>query len=164
MVSAIPAGFAAVTPQLTVSDAGKAMDFYREAFGAQEVLRVSMPGGSMVMHGEIKIGGCMIMVAGANPAMGCVGPSAEHPSTVTVHIYCEDVDGAFARATAAGCETIMGLHDAFWGDRFAMVMDPFGQRWSMARHMEDLTSEQIAERAMAMFGQDGCGGEGQGPA
>jgi uncharacterized glyoxalase superfamily protein PhnB len=160
MASAIPEGFAAVTPQLTVSDAGKAMDFYKTAFGAEEVLRVATPDGSMVMHGEINIGGSMIMVAGANPDMGCHGPSAENPSTVTVHIYCEQVDALYERATKAGCEVVMALHDAFWGDRYAMLLDPFGQRWSMARHIEDLTGEEVAARAMAMFGDGACGAEG----
>jgi uncharacterized glyoxalase superfamily protein PhnB len=150
MAKPIPDGFHTLTPHITVSDAAKAIDFYRNAFGAQETERHVAPDGKAVMHAQLKVGNSMLMLANEFPPM-CVSPKARGGTSVTLHLYVENADAAFDRAVKAGCTVKMPISDQFWGDRYGCVEDPFGHVWSIATHKQDLTREQIAANAKAAF-------------
>ena len=153
-VPAIPEGFHTLTAHLTIRNAGQAIDFYKKAFGAQELGRSLTPDGK-VMHATIRIGDSLLMMNDEFPNMGC--PSAETlgGSNVTLHIQTEDVDSLFEQAVKAGAKPTMPLADQFWGDRYGQVVDPFGQRWSLATRVEQLTAEEVEERAKAFFAKAG---------
>lgn len=150
MAKAIPDGFNTLTPHIVVQDAARAIDFYKKAFGAQEQTRHLAPDGKSVMHAQLKIGNSVLMLANEFPPMA-VSPKARGGTSVTLHIYVENVDAAFDRAVKAGCTVKMPLSDQFWGDRYGQVEDPFGHSWSIATHKVDLTEQQIAENAKAAF-------------
>jgi uncharacterized glyoxalase superfamily protein PhnB len=155
-VNPIPEGFRTLTPHLIIQNAGAAIEFYKRAFGAEELLRMNGPDGKSVMHAEIRIGDSAVMIAEEYPQMGCRGPKAIGGSPVTLHLYVPDVDAAMKRAAGAGAEITMPVADMFWGDRYGKLKDPFGHEWSIATHKEDLTPEQCAERANKFF--EACGG------
>jgi PhnB protein len=138
--------FPGVTPQLTVDDADAAVRFYRDAFGADELLRNRAPDGR-VLHCELLIAGGRVLVHDEFPEMGDRSPRTIGGSPVMLHLYVADVDAAYERAVAAGATPLMPPADAFWGDRYAQVTDPSGHRWSLGTQREDLTGDQIAERA-----------------
>ena len=148
-VNPIPPGYHTITAHLSVNGAGKAIDFYKKAFGAEELMRVPGPGGKL-MHAEVKIGDSILYLADEFPEMGgdCAtrSPKALGGVSSVLHLYVADVDASFARAVSAGATAKMPLMDMFWGDRYGQLEDPFGHRWSMASHKEDLTPAQIAER------------------
>lgn len=147
----IPDGYSTVTPHLIIDGAAKAIEFYKEAFGAEELHRMPGPGGK-VMHAEIKIGDSHLMLADQWPDYGVLGPQ-EGKSPVTLHIYHNDVDAAMAKAEKAGARITMPAEDQFWGDRYGKLVDPFGHHWSIATHKEDLTPEEMEKRAVkAGFG------------
>ncbi len=158
-VKPIPEGFRTVTPHLTVSDGAAAIEFYKKAFGAEEIMRMPGPDGKGVMHAEIKIGDSIIMLNDEFPGHGPVAPSSLNGTTSVVHLYVKDADAAFDRAVKAGATPAMPVTDMFWGDRFGGVTDPFGHRWSVATHKEDLTPEQCGQRAQEFFAK--MGGECQ---
>lgn len=149
-VQKIPEGFTAITPYLNIEDAAAAIEFYKKAFGAEEIFRMPGPGGK-IMHAEITIGGARIMLTEANPEWGCPGPGALGGSSCAIHIYTEDADALFARAIEAGAEVGAPLEDAFWGDRFGKLKDPFGHVWSVATHIEDVSEEEMGERMAKAF-------------
>lgn len=152
MVSPVPDGFTAITPYLTVTDAAKAIDFYRRAFGAEELYRMPAPDGERLAHAELQIGGARLMLADSFPEWGSP-PPARDGAGVGVHLYVPDVDAVMAAAEQAGARITMPAMDAFWGDRFGKLLDPYGVTWSVATHVRDLTPEQIAEGAkQAMAG------------
>jgi PhnB protein len=136
-VRAIPDGYHTVTPFLSVNGASDAIAFYKKAFGAEERGRMPGPDGK-IMHAEIKIGDSVVMVADA-----MMGP----PTSASIHLYLDDVDAAWTRATAAGASVVMPLADQFWGDRYGVLSDKWGNRWSMATHKEDLSPEAMGKRA-----------------
>ncbi len=142
----VPEGFRTVTPHLIIKDASAAIEFYKKAFGAEEILRMPGPGGS-VMHAEMRIGDSPIMLNDEFPDYGKRGPKSIGGTPVTIHLYVNDVDAAFDRAVKAGAKVTMPLADMFWGDRYGTLEDPFGHQWSLATHKEDLSGEEIAERA-----------------
>jgi PhnB protein len=144
--------FPGVTPQLTVSDTAAAVDFYRAAFGADELLRNHAPDGR-VMHCELLVHGGRLLVHDEFPEAGDLSPAALGGSPVALHLYVTDVDAAFARAVAAGAVAVMEPMNAFWGDRYAQVTDPFGHHWSLATQQEDLAAEEMNDRA-ARWSQD----------
>src|SRR6266404_9205238 len=150
-VKAVPAGFHTLTPHLTVRDGDKALEFYKNALGA-EVLNVArMPDGK-VLHAMLRIGDSMLMLNDEFPEMGGLSPLSTGGTGVTIHIYSEDVDAAFNRAVGAGAQVKMPLMDQFWGDRYGIVADPFGHSWSLATHIKDLSPEEMEraqEEAMA---------------
>ena len=150
MAKAIPDGFHTLTPHIIVPDATKAIEFYKKAFGAQEMMRHMTPDGSKVMHAQMEIGNSMLMLASEFPPM-CLSPKARGGTSVTLHLYVENADAVFERAVKAGCTVKMPLADQFWGDRYGQVEDPFGHQWSLATHKQDLTKEQIASNAKAFF-------------
>ncbi|MFQ5877854.1 MAG: VOC family protein [Acidobacteriota bacterium] len=149
--NAIPEGFHTVTPYLVVKDAGRAIDFYREAFGAEEELRMPGPDGNSVMHAEIRIGDSHLFLADECPERGCKSPLTLGGSPSSIHLYVTDVDAAFKKAIDAGAEAVMPVADMFWGDRYGKVKDPFGHEWGIATHKEELTPEEIGERARRFF-------------
>lgn len=150
-VSAIPAGYHTITPYLVVAGAADAIAFYRRAFGAEELYRHAVPGGDQIMNAALRIGDSLFMLNDEMPDFGCLGPRSGQPSPVTIHLYVEDVDAFFARAVEAGAEVVLPVSDAFWGDRYGQLRDPFGHAWSVATHTEELTDEQIMERAQQAF-------------
>ena len=145
-----PDGYHTVTPYLRCRGANEALEFYKRAFGAEEVVRMPGPDGKL-MHGEIRIGDSFIMLGEENLAWHMPSPTSLGGSGSGVHLYVPDADAAFARAVAAGAKVTMPLEDAFWGDRYGKLVDPFGHEWSIATHVEDVTPEQIRERMAAMF-------------
>ena len=147
----IPEGFRTITPHLTVRDAAGAIEFYKKAFGAEETVRMPSPDGK-VMHSELRIGDSIFMLNEEFPEMGSKGPQSLGGTPVTVHIYVENADAAFDRATKAGAKVTMPLDNQFWGDRYGQLEDPYGHRWSIATHIEDPTPEEVMERAKKIFG------------
>jgi uncharacterized glyoxalase superfamily protein PhnB len=152
-VRPIPPGFSTVTPHLIVRGAKQAIAFYEKAFGAEEIYANCLEGTDTVMHAQIRIGDSFVMLNDEFPDHGVLGPSADAGSPVTIHLYVDDVDAAYARATEAGAEVLCPLADAFWGDRYAQLKDPFGHRWSIATRVEELRPEEISERARRAFAQ-----------
>jgi uncharacterized glyoxalase superfamily protein PhnB len=152
-----PKGFHTVTPTLTVRDAGKAIDFYKRAFGAEERMRFPAPDRKSIMHAEIKIGDSIIFLSDERPEMGCRGPQSLGGTPVGFFLYVEDVDQAFDRAVSAGSISEGPVSDMFWGDRCGQLTDPFGHKWTLATHKEDLTMEEIGKRAQGFFAEKMAG-------
>jgi PhnB protein len=145
-VSPIPVGYHAVTPYITVRGGAKAIEFYKQAFGAVEVMRFAMPDGT-VAHAEIKIGDSHIMLADEMPAFGNRGPESLGGASGGLMIYLPNVDEAFARAVAAGAKVFKPVEDQFYGDRSGTVTDPFGHVWTLSTHIEDVSAEEMHRRA-----------------
>jgi PhnB protein len=149
----IPEGHHTITPHLIVKGASEAIDFYKRAFGAEELGRMPMPGPdgtTRLGHAELQIGDSRLFLADDFPEYGSNGPQGG--SAVTIHLYVTDADTVFNRAVEAGATVAMPLADMFWGDRYGKLVDPFGHHWSIATHLEDLTIEQMGERMAAAFG------------
>ena len=150
-VRAIPEGFHTVTPHLVVRGAARAIEFYKKAFGAEELGRSPGPGG-LLMHATIKIGDSMVMLCDEFPEMKrWVAPDSLEGTTTALHLSVVDADALFARAVAAGAKVSMPLMDAFWGDRYGKLTDPFGHEWSIATHMHDYTPEEVQKKAAEFF-------------
>jgi PhnB protein len=141
----IPDGYHTVTPYLAVEDAAKAIEFYKQAFGATERMRMDAPGGK-IGHAEIEIGDSVVMLSDPFPQSTVKPPGEIGGTSASVFMYVEDVDAVVQRAVDAGATVTMEIEDMFWGDRFGSISDPFGHTWSVATHVEDLTPEEIAER------------------
>ena len=141
-----PAGYHSVTPSIIVPDAAQAIDFYTRAFGAEEVSRVPGPDGS-IMHAEIRIGDSIVMLGEENEQWGTKSPLSTNGNPGSLHIYVPDADAAFARAVGAGATVRYPLEDAFWGDRYGKVADPFGHEWGIATHVKDLSPEEMQRAA-----------------
>jgi len=148
MVKPVPEGYHTVTPYLIVKGGTEALAFYARAFGAIEHLRIPGPGGK-IGHAEIAIGDSRIMLADEHPEIGALGPTTVGGTPVSLHLYVEDVDAVVARAVAAGATLIRPVADQFYGDRVGGIADPFGHRWFIATHKEDLTDEELQRRAAA---------------
>jgi len=151
-VKPIPDGFHTLTPHLVMKDASKAIDFYKKAFGAEEIARMPGPGGK-IMHAMIRIGGSFLMLNDEFPDMGASGPESIGGSPVTIHIYADNVDKLWEKALAAGATVAMPLGNMFWGDRYGSLVDPFGHRWSLATHIEDVPPAEMTKRVAAEFGK-----------
>ena len=151
-VKAIPHGYHTITPHLLVREAAKAIDFYKKAFGAEELMRLPGPGGK-IMHAELRIGDSAVMLGDEMPEHGCKGPQSYGGSPVSFYLYFENVDAAWKRAVDAGGKTKMPLADMFWGDRTGQIEDPFGHLWSLAQHIKDLTPEEIKKGQEAFVAQ-----------
>jgi PhnB protein len=141
-VKAIPEGYHTLTPYLTVRDAARAIEFYKQAFGAVERGVMKGPDGK-IMHAELKIGDSIFMLADEFPEFGSMSPLSTGGSGMGLHIYAEDVDKAFDRAVKAGAKVDMPVGDMFWGDRYGKLADPFGHKWSIATHKADLSPEEM---------------------
>jgi len=145
-VKPIPQGYHTVTPYLTVHDAARAIDFYKRAFGAQEIVRMGGPG-DKIGHAELKIGDSMIMLADEFPGQSTKSPQSLGGTTASVFLYVENVDALFHQAQSARAKVEQPLADMFWGDRFGRLSDPFGHSWSMATHKEDVAPQEMAKRS-----------------
>lgn len=145
-VNPVPAGYHTATPYLVVNDASSAIDFYKKAFGAQEIMRMQGPGGK-IGHAELKIGDSMIMLADERPGGSGKSPKSLGGSTASVFLYLENVDSTFKQAVAAGAKAEMPPQDQFWGDRFGQLSDPFGHLWGLATHVEDVAPQEMEKRA-----------------
>src|SRR5262245_2977360 len=146
MAKPIPEGYRTVTPYLVFDDAAAGIEFYKKAFGAKERMRMEAPGGK-IGHAEIEIGDSLVMLSDAFPQSTTRPPHELGGTTAGVFLYVNDVDDVTQRAIDAGATVTMEVADQFWGDRFGSITDPFGHSWSIATHVEDLSSEEIAERA-----------------
>jgi uncharacterized glyoxalase superfamily protein PhnB len=159
-VNPIPEGFHTLSPHIMVRNAGEAIEFYKKAFGAEEVFRMPGPDGKSVMHAELQIGDCRLMMGDEMPQMGCPSPQSLGGSPVTLHLYVPDVDRVFQQAVAAGATVKMPVQVMFWGDRYGKLVDPYGHEWSVATHTEDVPPEEIGNRAAEAFSHMGeCGGQ-----
>lgn len=143
-VNYIPDGYHTVTAYLMVDDAAKALDFYREAFGAEELYRLPM--GDKIGHAEIMIGDTHLMLADEFPDMDALGPNKRGGATASFMIYVPDADTAYDRAVKAGAKADRPLKNEFWGDRIGTVIDPFGHKWSLATHLEEVSPEEMQKR------------------
>lgn len=146
-----PNGLATITPYLTCAGAEAAIEFYKKAFDASEVMRLAGPEGK-IMHACLAIYGSHIFLSDEFPDFGNVSPKALNGTPVSIHIFVDDADAAIAKAAAAGAEVIMPAADMFWGDRFGMVSDPFGHKWSLAKHLRDMTADEIHAAMAKMEG------------
>lgn len=155
-IQPIPEGMHTITPHLVCARAAEAIDFYKRAFGAEELMR--LPGADgRIMHAALRIGDSVVMMAEEFPEWNSFGPLALKGTPVTIHLYVPDVDSAFKRAMDAGAETVMAVEDMFWGDRYGMLKDPFGHRWSIATRQREVTVDEMRE-AMQQI-SPGCPGE-----
>ena len=150
-VKPIPDGYPQVTPYLIVDGAGAAIDFYGKVLGATERMRMPAPDGR-VGHAELQLGDSLIMLADEHPEMGIRGPKAVGGTPVTISVYVEDVDSVFERALNAGATSVRELENQFYGDRNGQFQDPFGHRWSVATHVEDVPADEMAKRAAEAMG------------
>jgi|SRR6266481_8474419 PhnB protein len=150
-VKPIPEGFHTVVPSVVVRDAARAIDFYRKALGAQERMRMAGPDGK-IMHAELKIGDSIIFISDENPQMLNVkSPQTLGGCTSYLNLYVPNVDELFKQAVAAGAKETMPVADQFWGDRYGTFIDPYGLSWGLATHKEDLSPQEIEERAQEFF-------------
>jgi PhnB protein len=148
-VKPIPDGYPRVSPYLVVDGAQKAIEFYTTVLGATERMRMPGPDGR-IGHAELEVGDSLIMLADEFPDMGAKAPAAYGGSPVTISVYVEDVDATFARATEAGATVVRPLENQFYGDRSATFDDPFGHRWTIATHVEDVPPEEMSRRMAEM--------------
>ena len=151
MVKPIPDNYPQVVPYLIVDGAGEAIEFYKSVLGASERMRLEGSDGKLG-HAELEIGDAVIMLADENPGMNIEGPKSVGGTPVTIHVYLEDADGAFERAVQAGAKPLRPVEDQFYGDRSGQFEDPYGHRWNVATHVEDISEEEMARRAAAIGG------------
>ena len=152
-VAAAPAGYHTLTPGFCVRGTLEALDFYKKAFGATERMRLMKPGGTTLAHAELKIGDSLFMLGEEDLAMGAKSAQTLGGSPVNFYIYVKAVDAAVEKALAAGAKTVMPVTDMFWGDRIGGVEDPYGQKWTLATHKEDVKPREMQKRAEAFYAQ-----------
>jgi PhnB protein len=155
-VRAVPDGYYTVTPYLVVQGAARALEFYKQAFGATELMRIQGPDGR-VGHAEIRVGNSVIMLSDENAAMGARGPRTLGGSPISILLYMENVDDRVAKALAAGAKLVRPVQDQFYGDRSGIIEDPFGHVWTIATHIEDIAPDEMERRAAEFMKQHGAG-------
>jgi PhnB protein len=148
----IPEGYHTATPYLVVNGGARAIEFYKQAFGATEMVRMDAPGGK-IGHAEIKIGDSYIMLADEHPEMDARSPQTIGGTPVGLCLYVEDCDTMFKRAISLGAKSLKPLQDQFYGDRSGTILDPFGHKWTIATHKEDVSPEEMQKRVAALFGK-----------
>jgi uncharacterized glyoxalase superfamily protein PhnB len=141
----IPAGYEGLIPTKVVKDAAKAIEFYKQLFGATEKVRMNVPGSDKVAHAELNIRGSILMLGDECPEMGFFAPKGETAQPSSVFIYVEDVDATMEKALKLGSKIAMPVMDMFWGDRYGKFVDPFGHLWGIATHTKDVTPEDCAK-------------------
>jgi PhnB protein len=146
MVNPIPEDYPRVTPYLIVDGAADAIDFYKTVLGAAERMRMEGPEGK-VGHAELELGNSVIMLADEHPEMDAHGPKSVGGTPVSLHVYVEDADSVFERATEAGAKSLRSVEDKFYGDRSGSFEDPFGHQWHVATHVEDVPPDEMSKRA-----------------
>ena len=157
-VNFIPDGYSSITPYLIVDDGEAALTFYKSVFGAVELMRIEGPGGK-IGHAEIQLGESRVMLASEFPDLGAVSPTTVGGSPVSLLYYTENVDEVFARALAAGAVEERPVQDQFYGDRSGSLRDPFGHRWSISTHIEDVSPEELERRSNAQMEASGGSSE-----
>ena len=155
-VNPIPAGYHSVTPYLILNDAKHALEFYKKAFGAQEMSKMEAPNGK-IAHAEIKIGDSMIMLADEMPGSGARSPQSLGGTGTGLFLYVDNVDSIYNQAVKEGAKGDMPPQDMFWGDRYGKVTDPFGHQWSLATHIEDVAPQEMQKRAREAMSKMGQG-------
>jgi uncharacterized glyoxalase superfamily protein PhnB len=153
MAKSIPDGYHSVTPSFTFKDSGKAIEFYKKAFGAKVLGSFPNPTGHGIMHATIQIGDSIVMMGDESSSGGCKSAESLGHSPITLYVYVQDVDAAFKQAVAAGGKVAMPVADQFWGDRAGSITDPFGYSWLIATHTQDLRPDQVRKGAEAFFAQ-----------
>ena len=153
MVTAVPERYRSVTPHLVVRDAARAIRVYTEALGAEELFSLPGPDGKSVLHAELRIGDSIVLLGEESIEGEYLSPLSLGGVPISLMLYCEDTDAAFARAVAAGCSSLREPSEMFWGDRFAQVKDPFGHIWSFATHVRDVSQTEMQEALSAMSGE-----------
>ena len=159
----IPAGHHTLTPHLVIKGASEAIDFYKEAFGAEELGRMPFPGPDgqvKIGHAALQIGDSKLFINDTMSAAGIHGPEPGRSNPMYLHIYVEDVDAVFNTALAGGARVDTPVQDMFWGDRYGKLTDPFGQQWGIATHTEDVTPEEMQQRMKAVMSQAQAAGQG----
>ena len=151
MTKPIPDGFHTSTPSLVVNDSKAAIEFYKKAFGANEIYQMSSPDGTKCMHAMVQIGDSFVMMSDEFPNMGARSPTTIGGTPVTLHLYVEDADKVFNQAVEAGAKVAMPIMDAFWGDRYGAVIDPFGHSWAIATHQKDMSPEEMKKAGEEFF-------------
>ncbi|MEU4269096.1 VOC family protein [Streptomyces sp. NPDC026092] len=155
-VKPVPEGYPNLTPYLSVDGASAAIDFYVAVLGATERMRMPAPGGT-IGHAELEVGDSLLMLADEYPDIDFRSPKALGGTPLTLHLYVEDVDAVFAKALAHGARELKPVTDEFYGDRIGQFMDPFGHRWSVATHVEDVSEEEMTKRAEKAMGSPDAG-------
>jgi PhnB protein len=150
-INSTPKGYHTVTPYLIVNGASKAIEFYKQAFGAEEAAKPFLAPDGKVGHAELRIGDSHVMLADEHPQMGARGPKTIGGSPVQLLIYVKDVDRTVADAVASGAKLVRPVENQFYGDRMGSIEDPFGHSWSVATHIEDVTPEEMQKRAEKLF-------------
>ena len=150
-VKSVPDGTHTVTPHLVCAGAADAIEFYKKAFNAVELVRFPLPQGRL-MHACIRIGDSQVMLVDEMPEWGAFGPKSLKGSPVTIHLQVEDVDAVVARAVGAGAKITMPVDDMFWGDRYGKLEDPFGHHWSVATHIRDVSPDELQQAMQKMGG------------
>ncbi len=150
-VKSVPEGFHTLTPGLVIRGAAKALEFYKEALGAEVIASMTTPDGQKIVHAEIKIGNSMLFLSDEFPEMGNNSPESLNGSPVSLNLYVEDADAAYDRAIKAGATSVMPVAEQFWGDRWGIVTDPFGHHWSFSTHVKDLTHEEVIAASHEFF-------------
>jgi PhnB protein len=148
----IPKGFHTVTPALVVRNAAQAIEFYKKALGAEELMRMATPNGK-IGHAELKIGDSIIFLTDESPEMGTKSPQTLGGAGASLYLYVEDVDKAFQRAVDAGGKPTMPVSDMFWGDRFGSLTDPYGHTWGLSTRTRDLSEQEIEKAAKDFYAQ-----------
>jgi PhnB protein len=154
-VRTVPEGYNTVSLYLIVKNAKEALDFYQKAFGAEVGHRMPGPDGKSTMHAEMRLGNSTVMLTDENPQWGTKSPQTLGGTPASLHLYVDNVDKLFERAVKAGCTVKAPLMDAFWGDRYAKLADPFGHEWGIATHKEDVSPEEMGRRAAEWFANMG---------
>jgi PhnB protein len=155
-VKPVPEGYHTLTPSLTVRDAARAIEFYKQAFGAEVRGGVAKGPDGKVMHAELQIGDSVIMLTDEFPEFGSLSPQSSGGAGMSLHIYVDGVDAAFDRAVKAGAQVEMPVSDQFWGDRYGKLKDPFGHKWSIATHIKDMSADEMKrsmDEAMQKMGK-----------
>jgi PhnB protein len=151
MVKPIPDNYPQVMPYLIVDGAGEAIEFYKNVLGATERMRMDGPDGR-IGHAELQIGEAVVMLADENHEMGIEGPRSIGGTPVTIHVYVEDADAAFERAVQGGAKSLQAVEDRFYGDRSGQFEDPYGHRWNVASHVEDISEQEMQRHAAELGG------------
>ncbi|MHB8602717.1 MAG: VOC family protein [Nitrosotalea sp.] len=157
MVKSIPDGYHSITPTIIVRGAANAIEFYKKAFGAQEIMRFPGPDGKTIMHAEIKIGDSKLMLTDEMPQMKHLSPQTVGGTSSGIFLYVENADDVFNKAVSAGAKVEMPMMDAFWGDRCGSIEDPFGHKWMISTHKKDLSAEEMAKAGAEAMKSMNCG-------
>lgn len=153
-VQRIPSGFHTITPTIFVRGAARAMEFYKQAFGAEEISRHTTPDGSKVVHGELKIGDSRLFICDEFPEWGAQSPETLNGNSSAFYLYVENSDESFNRAVNAGAAIVRPVEETFWGDRVGVISDPYGHKWNFSTHVRDVTPEELTAASEKFFSAD----------